>query len=142
MLRAVALLSSTVLFLPFLSVLLQAFQCISGEWAVHSLPCYRGGHIPILAASSILLPCFILLSVFMSAIFFDRDIRSKIASDQTNGESKLGLMCFSPNAYLYVSQWFRSRRCAYVGQQNCFVNNVWTLFGIIGSLAPSILSIM
>lgn len=87
-LRSMAMLSATVLFIPFVSVLLQTFECDNGEWVLHnSFHCFAGIHIVNIALVSILLPLFIALSVFMATVFFERDIRSEAINAQVHGRS-------------------------------------------------------
>ena len=89
LLRSMAMLSSTILFLPFVSVLLQTFQCTGGDggWSVEpSAPCFGAAHISFTILVAIILPCFILVSVFIAAVFFERDLKSNVANAQVHGK--------------------------------------------------------
>lgn len=92
LLRSMAMLSSTVLFLPFVSILLQTFQCTNGStemagWKVRpNWACFGAAHITMTVIMAIVLPCFILVSVFIAAVFFERDVRSKFANAQVHGK--------------------------------------------------------
>ena len=83
------MLSSTILFLPFVSVLLQTFQCTGddGGWTVEpSSPCFGAVHITLTILVAVMLPCFILVSVFIAAVFFERDLKSNVANAQVHGK--------------------------------------------------------
>jgi hypothetical protein len=88
LLRAVAMLSSTVLFLPFVSILFLTFECdADGEWTVNSqLTCYSGIHIAFVVVVTLLLPYFILLSVLIAGVFFDRNLKSDSVNAQIHGK--------------------------------------------------------
>ena len=88
LLRAVAMLSSTVLFLPFVSILFLTFECdADGEWTVNSqLTCYSGIHIAFVVVVTLLLPYFTLLSIFIAGIFFDRNLKSDSVNAQIHGK--------------------------------------------------------
>lgn len=85
-LRSMAMLSATVLFIPFVSVLLQTFDCEGGHWIVFSsFECVSGVHIVCIVLVSFLIPAFIGLSVFMASVFFERDIQSESINAQVHG---------------------------------------------------------
>lgn len=88
LLRAVAMLSSTVLFLPFVSILFLTFECdANAEWIVNSqLTCYSGIHIAFVVVVTLLLPYFILLSVLIAGVFFDRNLKSDSVNAQIHGK--------------------------------------------------------
>lgn len=80
LLRAIAKLSSTTLFLPLAGILLQSFQCIDDNWAViEQTACLSTAHIVVIVGAILLLPVFTGLSVFLAAVFIHRDIRPTAA---------------------------------------------------------------
>eukprot|EP01138_Halocafeteria_seosinensis_P012737 gb/GECG01013013.1/.p1 GENE.gb/GECG01013013.1/~~gb/GECG01013013.1/.p1 ORF type:complete len:1765 (+),score=203.56 gb/GECG01013013.1/:1-5295(+) len=93
-LRAMGMLSGTILFLPLLSLLLQTFQCThEGNWVVFdSLQCFEGLHIGVSVAVLILVPLFVGLAIFMGSVFFDRDIRSNVISAQVHGRGDVAML--------------------------------------------------
>lgn len=93
-LRSMAMLSATVLFIPFVSILQQTFECESGHWIVHSsFQCFSGFHTFCMVLVSLSLPSFIALSIFMTTVFFERDIRSKTINTQIHGKFKACIKC-------------------------------------------------
>lgn len=85
-LRSVAMGSSTVLFLPTSSVLIQALTCKEGRWSTDSsVQCWSGAHAAVSSLILILFPVFVGLSLFIAAVFFERDARSQSMSAQVHG---------------------------------------------------------
>lgn len=77
-LRSTAWASTTILFLPFSSVLFRALACPAGpSWMGTSLQCYGGGHIAVCAVAIIGLACFLALTAFASASFVNRSMVSE-----------------------------------------------------------------
>lgn len=88
LLRSMTILSSTVLFLPFVSFLLQTFQCGDrNRWVLGpGSVCFGLTHIIFITLMAMVLPCFILVSIFIASVFFERDFKENVINAQIHGK--------------------------------------------------------
>ena len=87
-LRTIAHLSSTILFIPIISVLFQTYRCNSnGGWVIDSsFTCYGGAHIGMTLVVPLLLPAYSVLCLFTVAVAFKRNIRSTELGAKVHGK--------------------------------------------------------
>jgi len=86
-LRAVATLSTTILFLPLSSVLIRGLGCTAShsDWMGTGLECWSPGRIVIAVILAILLIGFALLSLIVTTVYVDRNPVSQSWIAKTNG---------------------------------------------------------
>ncbi len=58
MLRMVAMLSTTLMFIPLVAAAMQVYVC-SGTWGSTGLACFEGAHLLFAAVTSVVLAVFI-----------------------------------------------------------------------------------
>lgn len=78
-LRLLNTLSSTILFLPILSLLFQTYKCTDyDEWIIsRSIKCYDAGHVAFVVLGVFLIPVFVLVSICMVLMSnFYREVQS------------------------------------------------------------------
>ena len=93
-LRATARLTTTALFVPLASLLISVYKCKKGDrWNYSDIGCYSVEHSLLMAMVSILLPCFWIFSLCVSAVFFDRNYRSSNITARTHG--RVGILMIS-----------------------------------------------
>ncbi|CAE7937381.1 tmcB, partial [Symbiodinium sp. KB8] len=68
--------------------MMSIFSCPrDGTWAGTTLRCYEGSHLAWLLVVLVLLPMFACFSLFVAAVFFDRDWRSTSLVSKSHGRS-------------------------------------------------------
>lgn len=93
-LRATARLTTTALFVPLASLLISVYKCKRGDrWNYSDIGCYGVEHSLLMAMVSVLLPCFWIFSLCVSAVFFDRNYRSSNITARTHG--RVGILMIS-----------------------------------------------
>ncbi|KAA0173056.1 hypothetical protein FNF27_05405 [Cafeteria roenbergensis] len=92
-LRATAKLSSTSLFLPWTSMLLQALGCDQGVWwGGAGVECYGPLHISIAVVVLLLLPFFVGASLSVASVYIDRVPTSSQLDARTHGRADVLLL--------------------------------------------------
>lgn len=87
-LRTIAHLSSTLLFIPIVSVLFRTYDCnTGGSWVVTpSISCYHGLHIGVALTMPLVVFAFSVLCLFKVAVAFERNIKSTQLDAKVHGE--------------------------------------------------------
>ncbi|KAA0156292.1 hypothetical protein FNF29_01085 [Cafeteria roenbergensis] len=92
-LRATAKLSSTSLFLPWTSLLLQALGCDGSIWwGGAGVACYGPVHLPLAIFVILLLPFFITASLTVASVYIDRVPTSAQLDARTHGRADVLLL--------------------------------------------------
>lgn len=93
LLRSMAWLSTTILFLPFSAVMFRALTCAGTDgWVNTGIECYHSWHLLTVMAVALVLPCFFALASFTAAVFVDRNVKAPSLSSAINGRAEAAML--------------------------------------------------
>lgn len=149
-LKSTARLTTTALFVPLASLLISVYKCHAHEhWSVTDFECYGVEHSLLMAMVSVLLPCFWVFSLCVSAVFFDRNYRSSNITARTHGRVGIAMISIKSSLTLIftVAQdadpWFLHIVVIGLGALwlwlylrflpnfTQWMNQIWTAFGAV-----------
>ena len=94
-LRSVAMLSTTTLFLPSTSILFRSAYCPAGEvWHGTAIECFGPSYMVILVTIVVLLSIFCTLCLIVAAVFIDQSVTSESWDAKTTGRVELVMLVF------------------------------------------------
>jgi hypothetical protein len=94
-LRAIALLSTTTFFLPLTEITFRAFWCSPAPgsmWMDSGLGCESGGRVAIAVLLGLMLVVFVGMSLFVAAVFVERDPASDSWAAQSHGRVTVAVL--------------------------------------------------
>ena len=93
-LRVTALTTTAVLFMPLSELLISIYDCeVDTTWLGSSLECFSILHIVAMAIFTVLLACFLVFSLAVCAVFFDRSYASTSIVARAHGRVSLTMVC-------------------------------------------------